>query len=223
MAAMTVGELVDFALNQAGLDTSFRTKGRQWLNYAINKMARQNNYKFLNLVAPDVVFIAGQTVYPLPTDFETTDTVYVVNNQAGSAVQGDQIFVLDSYRFDQYRRGLQGNPTLCMIDLEDGNIIFNNIPGTTTSASYRLRYFKKPNNYATNGSDDLLTPQFPDQNVLIEEVMRLAYEYLDDERYQSKKSDALEAQAKFQRNEVQNIDSNSVDLAHPNFVRRWRR
>lgn len=223
MAELTVIGLVDFALDQAGLDISYRTKGRNWLNYIVNKLSKNNNYKFYNVTAPDVTFLAGQTIYPLPTDFLTTDTIYRVQNQNGALVQGDQIFVLDSYRFDQYSRGLNGDPTLAMVDTENQTIIFNNIPGSTTQTSFRLRYFRKPANYAVDGSDDTDIPDFPSQDTLIEELMKLAYENLDDQRYESKKQDAAKAQRDLQRNETQNIDTNVVDLSHAKFVNRWRR
>lgn len=223
MAQMTVGEIITMALDQAGLDSSYLTKGRRWLNYAVNKLAGENDFKFYNVLAPDVAFIAGQVNYALPADFEKVDTLYFIQNQNGNQVQGNQIFILESYKFDQYSRGLAGQPTMAMISTEAEELIFNNIPNSATQSSYRLRYFRKPENYAVDGSDDNVIPDFPSDHVLVEEIMRLAYENLDDERYQSKKQDALEGQRKLQQNQFTDTDSSTVELTHLNFRQRWRR
>lgn len=220
MAALTFGGIIDLALDQAGVDTSYKAKARNWLNYIINTLCAQNNYRFYNKNASAVPFITNQKSYSLPADFDKADTCYRLNSD-GSI--GTQIFLLEPYRFDQYNRNLSGDPTIGMIDTQAGTIVFNSYPSSSTATSYQLRYFRKPANYALDGSQDTSVPDFPDQTVLVEQLMKMVYENLDDQRYGDKKGDALDAQKKLQRNQFQESDTQVVDLSHEKFVKRWRR
>ncbi len=221
MALDRIG-IVNLALDQAGLDSSFQTKARGWLNFVTQKLAEQYNYKFYRTTASDVPYIAGTKTYALPTSpaFQKADTVYRVNSD-GSL--GDQIFLMDSYRFDQYARGYTGDPTLALIDTKLNTITFNNTPASTTATSYRLTYFMKPAVLSTSNADDAVVPDFIDQNVLIQELMKMAYEHQDDERYQEKNQDALKANQMLQRNQFQATDTGLMDLSHSQFKPRRRR
>jgi len=219
MALDRIG-IVNLALDQAGLDTSFQTKARGWLNYVTQSLADNYNYRFYRKVASDVPYLAGVKTYNLPTGFSKIDTIYRVS-QDGSL--GDQIFVMEPYAFDQYARGYTGDPTLALIDTRLLTITFNNTPSTTTSTSYRLSYFVQPAVLSTNSTDDAVIPDFQDQNVLIQELMKMAYEHQDDDRYLSKKADAKEANQELQRNQFQATDTGVMDLSHAHFKSRRRR
>lgn len=218
--SLTRIQIVNLALDQAGLDTSYQAKARNWLNFVTQKLAGQYNYKFYLETASDVPFVQNITSYNLPADFSKTDTIYRVSS---TGTLGDQIFVLESYRFDQYARGLAGDPSLAMVDTEAGVIRFNTLPTSTTATSFRLRYFKKPATLSLDNTDDAVVPDFKDQNVLVQELMQMAYENLDDERFSDKRAEAKDANQKLQRNEFQAVDTGQIDLSHANFVRRRRR
>lgn len=220
MATLTLIGIINLALDQSGVDSSYQTKARTWFNFITNTLSEQNNYKFYNTTATAVPFLTNVRTYPLPATFQKADTCYRLNPDGS---MGTQIFIVESYDFDNYLRNVSGDPTLAYIDIGNQNIIFNNLPTSNTSTSYVLRYFRKPTQYAVDGSQDTVIPDFPDQNVLVQELIKMCFKDLDDERYQQQSSDALDAQRKLQRNQFQNEDTGKVDLSHANFVRRrWR-
>lgn len=218
--ALTRIQLINLALDQSGLDSSYQTKARGWLNHATLKLAKNFNYKFYNKTAAAVPFVAGTVSYSLPTDFLNIDTINRVNS---SGVLGDEIFVYESYEFDRYSLNIAGDPSCAMIDDEGGKAVFNTTPATTSSTSYRMRYFRKPTVYSTDNTDDAVVPDFKDQEVLLQELMKFAYENLDDERFPQKVGEALKANQALQRNEVRTSDTGKVQLSNANFVARRRR
>lgn len=212
--------LVNQALDQAGLDTSYQAKARGWLNAVTETLAIQNNYNFYRKTATDAALVSGQSNYSLPTDFQKPDSLLRVDSLGNV---GSQIFIVDPDRFDMYVRGFNGDPTLATIDIPNLLLKFNGVPTATTAMYYRLSYFRKPTTLSLDSSDDNVIPDFSDQTVLRENLIKWAYENLDDERYPQKSAEAKEANQKLMRNILQTTDTGKMQLSTENFRARRRR
>lgn len=235
--ALTRIQLVDFALEQAQLDSSFQAHGRKWLNHAILKLGKRRNYKFYNKIT-NTPFVAGQREYNLPSDFGSLvadygkgDACFIVQPNGSDWQIGQEILLLEPYVFDQSNTGVtSGDPNTAMIDLENGKIIFNTAAPQGTNKYWRLRYFATPPQYSLDATDDNVVVKFGDQDVLLQEMLNLAFEFMDDERQQAKKADLKDANRQFERNMYQDDLNSTVDLDRNMFRSRswvsrriWRR
>lgn len=218
--SLTRIQIITLALDQAGLDSSFNTKAYTWFNVITEKLSFDTRYKFYNLNYPDVAFIPGQNTYALPTDYRRSDTCYLINADGS---RGNEIFIVEPYRFDSVTYNLNGLPNVAMIDLEAGNLVFNNTPSSSVNAKFRLRYFKKAAVYALNSSDDNVIPDFESQEVLIEELIGMAFFHQDDERFAAQEAKILKVKQNHQRNMYESQSTGQIDLAHENFRHRRRR
>lgn len=206
--ALTLIQIVDASLDQAGLDSGFRSKARQWLNLILQDLSGDFDWPEWNKLSPYVPFVAGQKSYSLPADFEHADTLYLYNiNADGDEVQQEAIRIYDSYRFDAANFfNVNGRPSAVMVDEMNSNLIFNSAP-SDSAYGYKLRYFKQAPQYDITGTDDAEIPEFKDQNYLIKELVKWAYEFQDDERYQAKNQENDQKLKKVQRNIYQANDS----------------
>lgn len=203
---MTRIEIVNQAIEQAGLDSSFQTKARGWLNIITEKLSIRTDYKFYEKTV-DTTFVVGQKTYALPADYQRGDTIYYIQN----GVTGYAIPIVDSYLFDQYNYGVNGMPSMAYIDQNAGQIVFNSSP-TDGTKQFRLRYYQKPDVLSTSNADDAVIPDFKDQYTLIEELIAMAYEYRDDARYGSKKQEAMKSNMDFQRNMYDSDENSEIPL-----------
>lgn len=208
-------DLVNLALSQAQLDSSYQTKARGWLNVIIDRLALRRNYKFYyKTPSTDVPFVAGVQEYALPLDFQRSDSCFLVQN----GQKGNEIMIVEPYRFDQLDIGnVTGNPIAAVIKLETQVIRFNTVPAAGTTCSYRLNYWRSPQALTTDSTDDLVVPDFEDQDILINELMKWAYEFIDDERLGDKKMDIKEAHREHQRNMYESDGTGQIDLARDMF------
>jgi len=220
---LTLIKLVDEALGQAGLDSSYRAKGRNWLNIALDRLANRYNYRFYR-TSVDVPFVALQKDYNLPADFKRVDTVFYID---ANGSQGSQISIREPYEAEPYQQDTAfGIPNIGWIDDQADKIKFSSAPAAVTGEKYRLHYFSDSPSYDTTGSDDSTIPAFDDQWLLMEEIKALAYEWQDDERYPMKKQEAAQANQEFQRNMYQSDAFSRIPLNNELFrstVRRRRR
>lgn len=208
-------DLVNLALSQAQLDSSYQTKARGWLNIVIDKLALRKNYKFYyKTPSTDVPFVAGVQEYGLPDDFQRSDSCFIIQN----GQVGTEVLIVEPYRFDQLAFGnITGTPSAAVIKVESQVIRFNTAPSAGNNLSYRLNYYRSPQALTTDSTDDLVVPDFEDQDVLIQELMRWAYEFTDDERYEAKKMDIKEAHRDHQRNMYESDGTGQMDLARDIF------
>lgn len=216
--ALTRIQLIDHVLNQSQLDSSYRDLARTWLNIVRTKFATDTKFKIWRKQATLVPFVAGQQTYDLPTDFLNFDQAFVID---ANGTQGSQIYSYDSYEFDPASSQASGDPSFLTIDEDNRKIIFNSVP--ETGKSYKLYYYYSPVAYSTDSTDDNVIPDFPNQNLLIQEMIVLAYENRDDERYPMKVAEAEKANVKHQRNLSQNIGTGVMQLSQASFRPRRRR
>jgi hypothetical protein len=216
--ALTRIALINHVLNQSQLDSSYQTLARTWLNILRRKYADDTDFKIWRKTAANVLFISGQNSYSLPTDFARVDSCFLIGETGQKAAQ---IFIYDSYEFDPYPNTPNGDPSGATIDELNKKIVFNTFPNS--GKYYQLNYFYTPTDYSTDNTDDNVVPDFPNQNLLIQEMILLAYENRDDERYQSKAQEAQMANVKHQRNASQNPGTSTLQLNQAHFRSRRRR
>lgn len=212
--ALTRIEIVNQALDQAQLDSSFQAKGREWLNIIITKLSLRQNYSFYRMTV-DTDFVVNQVNYILPADYQRPeDPIYYLDSNGR---QGNGIKLLDPYRFQPYVSNANGFPSVFKIDDQAGNIVFNSAPSTVQGQKFRFMYFRQPNLLSTSSGADILVPDFEDQWTLMEELKLMAFEYLDDERYAQKKQDVKESNRDYQRLLNQSDGNSMTDLNQWNF------
>lgn len=194
---MTRIALINHALDQAGLDSSFQTKARTWLNTVLEKLSIRTNYKFYRKKA-ETAWVSGQKAYNLPADYQRSDSCFMLD-PAGNP--GQAIPIVEPYEFDMYTPGSSsGTPVMATIDLDAGTIIFSSAPSDPNGRSYRLWYFRDPPTYSTDTTDDSVVPDFEDQETLIQELILMAYQFREDEREAAQERKLKETKAEFQRN-----------------------
>lgn len=220
--AQNVGQIVDTALYQAGLDSGFRAQARAWLNIILAKQAKDYNWPEYARITDYEILLAGQSEYDVPADFEHADTIYIWQLNNGEYQRGAQINLLSSYQFDPVNwLTLTGTPTAAYIDVYRGKIVFNSEPADS-SKGYKLRYYQKGEQFATDGTDDSDTPVFKDQNFLIQELIKWAYQFSDDERYQAQRQESERDLQMTKRNNMQNDATPQMPLQNVLFRPRRR-
>jgi hypothetical protein len=211
---LTLLQMMDYALGQAQLDSSFRADARMWYNIVVNRLTANFDYPFYRTSA-DTPFVVGQKEYALPADFKTADECYKIDQ---NGYMGSPIPIIQSYLFNQMDTGNTSGPAnVAMIRTMDsqtlnGKIVFNASLASGNGEGFRLFYFKRPAQVATNGANDASVPDFLDQNTIMEELKKEAYEFRNDERYMQKKAEAKESMALFQRNQYNDDAFSTVPL-----------
>jgi hypothetical protein len=209
--ALTRIQIVNLALDQAGLDTSFQAKARNWLNYITKNLSERQNYKFYRK-SVDAPFVVNQTDYDLGSiapDFDRVDGMFYVDS---NGVQGRGIFLADAYMFDQYRTNGSGFPYYAYIDEEDNTVKFNSSPASVAGDAFRMFYFREPATLSLDDADDGVIPDYKDQGTLVAELEAMAFKFIDDERYGQQKQEAKQESQTYQRLTSQ-VDGNSkMDL-----------
>lgn len=221
--ALTLLQIVDAALDQAGLDSGYRAKARNWLNIILAKQASDFKWPHWHKQTSATALTPGTTAYSLPADFNRADTAYLYKLVNGVYTRGNQIRIYDSYRFDGVDyTSLTGVPNAAWIDTLNSQIVFNSAPSDSTNY-YKLRYYKDAPSYSTSGADDSSTPDFPDQNFLIQELTKWCYEYQDDERFPQKAGESDQALKITKRNIYENDATPQMPLEQFHFQPRRRR
>jgi len=206
--ALTRIQIVNLSLDQAGLDLSFQTKGRGWLNFITQKLSLRLNNKFYYKQV-DITFIPNQTRYALPADFQRADNFFFIDSNGN---QGRGIYLCESYQFNTTILNGSGFPQFVTIDEDREEIVFNSAPNAVQSQGFRLFYFRSPAILSTNSTDDNVIPDYKDQSTLVEEIKLMAFEFIDDERAQGQEMKSLKSQQGYQRLQSQ-VDGNSkMDL-----------
>lgn len=213
--ALTRLQIFQHVLDLAQLDSTefYLAKCRLWYKISVEKLALRKDFPFYNKKA-DYSFVANQTAYTLPTDYLRPDACFHVDQ---NGVQGDEITIREPYQFDPYVTNADGLPFCSMIDADGGNIVFNSASSNPSGKKYRFRYFRKPTDYSLTNSDDGVVPDFEDSDVLIQNMLAIAYEREDDERQNTKKAEAEQASIGHQRNMYNADSSSTLDLSRENF------
>ncbi len=213
-------ELVDHSLDMAGFDSSYRSKGRKWLNIIMEKLAVHTDYQFYNkLQTTATSFVAGQTSYDVPADFARADACFWYYS---SGAKGGEILIVEPYVFDQMVVGVStGLPTHAMIDEETQKIVFNIAP-SSSDKSFKQRYYRAAEFLSNDSTDDNVIPDFNDQNILIQEMIAMCHEHGEDEREMAKKAEVEKAHKMHQRNEGQ-VGNSRIELDRTVFRGRTRR
>lgn len=211
--SLTNIQLINLALKQAGLDSSFQTDARTWLNHISRTEALRQDYpKFRK--SSDITFVSGQRAYNLPSDFLRSDMAYIYEPSTGK--RGSDILIMQDYMFEKYRITANGNPSVAVIDENNSQIVFNTLPNDTSKAC-RLWYFREPTAIATDSTNDGDIPDFPDQDFLKDKLMEYAYEFLEDKRENKKGAQAEKTKREFQKNMYNDDSYSQVPLESTHF------
>jgi hypothetical protein len=205
--------MMDYALGQSQLDTSFRPDARLWYNIIVNKLSDYNDYPFYreSVLIP---YVAGQKRYALPADFKNADEAYQTDTQGNTSVP---IPLIDSYIFQQMSVGnVSGSASVGYVDTGTRELVLNSVPNDS-GVGVKFFYYKQPLQVDLSGADDASIPDFIDQTLLMEELKLQAYEFRNDERYMQKKAEIKEADVKFQRNMYQDDAFSTIPLNAVNF------
>jgi len=215
-------QIVDLAIAQAQLDSSYRAQARMWLNVIIDKQSSDFRWPFYNKQAAFTQFVVGSSSYLVPQDYSKSDSIYLYNVDGQ---RGAEVPIVEPYIFDQSVPGnLTGRPNFAMIDVTNQRIIFNATPGAADSQmGYKLRYFRMPNVLSLDVIDDTAIPDFADQNFLIQELIKWAFENLDDERYSQKAGEAQKNLQDTKRMVYENDGTSNFPLEMNTFRMRRRR
>lgn len=212
---LTLLQMIDYALNQAQLDSSFRPDARLWYNITANRLANKYDYPFY-YTKVDTIFVPGTKDYSVPANFNRAETCYQIDNQGN---QGVLIPILEPYLFNQMNGGnISGPSSVAMIDQLTAQIKFNtSLSDNNNSVGFRLFYYRKPVQVDLTGTSDSSVPDFLDQDTMMEELKKNAFEFRDDPRYMQKKMEAKEALVEYQRNQYNNDSYSTVPLNAVNF------
>jgi hypothetical protein len=203
---LTLLQMIDYALGQAQLDSSFRPDARLWYNVVVNRLTDRFDYPFYRKKS-DTTFLSGVKEYTLPSDFKRVDECYQIDSVGNL---GAMIPLVDAYVFNQMNTGnISGPPAVAYIDKANNKIIFNAALSDSNGNGFRLFYYRKPNQVNLNGTDDNTVPDFEDQTTMMEALKAEAYEFRNDERYAMKKQEEKASLVEFQRNQY-NDDSYSI-------------
>ena len=176
MALNTIGYIANRAIEIAQLDSGFLPLARQYINLCLNNQASTFDWPYFRTQATDVPFTGGRA-YALPTDYSRSDTCYLVDLNGGTR----PITIISKYRFDKLISGiLVSDPSIAFIDLSNRMINFNAAP--LSGKSYRLTYFRDPQEYDDQGGDDGEVLDFENIMAIIYDVTSMLMDYSDDER-----------------------------------------
>lgn len=203
--AITVGDVLNTAIQFAQLDSQFLPMARLYYNLALREQTRDFKWPFFRVTGGTENFIAGQLNYDLPEDYARGDTVYLYSQ----GQRGREIKIVDPTIFDQLKVSdvnLIGTPRICKIDQDLAKLVFECAPNQD---GYQLNYFRKATEIDTQGSNDADAPDYEDEMMLIQKITQLLMEYTDDERY-SRKMQEVDKKLREAKLNVYDTDANSV-------------
>lgn len=211
---LTVIQMVDYSLSQAGLDSSFQTQGKLSLKIILESAVRDFNWPFLRTATPVTNLVSGTTSYALPTNYSRSDTCYIYSD----GQRGGEIALYDPVTFERIKNtSNSGVPAMAYIDILAQTIVFESAP-VNGSYAFQLHYFKKDLDIDVSGNTtDNSVPAFQDQKYLIDKLIETFFEYQDDSRKDGKMQESA-AQLGTSKKNVMDTDANStVILATPAF------
>lgn len=217
-------QLLTYALDQAQLDSSYLPQARLWLNHYIEKQARNFDWPWFRVVSSAVTMTPGTLSYSLASNYGRSDTLYLYQN----AQRVKQVFIVEPSLFDQYNNNVNsaGFPEVAYIQAASpifdvsGNqiktLVFNQAPNNS-NISFVHTWFRRPVFLATTGAqattDDALVPDFEDQDMLLQEMMKVAFQNIDDDRQVSQMQISMQAAKEAKINAADQDDNSVVELA----------
>lgn len=179
--ALTRLQIMNEGLTKAGR-TDLLSNARLWLNIFLEKMYRNQDFRWLLKRATNLALSQGATP---PSDYLRAQSATI--NANGSAVEIMQIS-LEEYQSKSVNPLTSGLPRFFAFDEVSNQFLFWPLPGS--SYSWNLNYYYMPTlPDPSNGTGD---SQFPvwgeDPDILIQNIKAQAFDYNDDERFE--KADA---------------------------------
>lgn len=176
MSALDSDELISQALKRVGNET-ITTDAQTWLLNVLDRLYEDFAWPFLEKLTTGNL-TSGQSSVSLPADFDSpwdkNSFVLIDSNSSyhplAFATGYDQDFLANP--------ATTGTPTQALIDL--GSDTWRPYPLPETAYTWQVRYKRKPTRtdpYAT------FTPDFPNDEIIIQAVFVRALQHEDDDRY----------------------------------------
>jgi hypothetical protein len=190
MGALTSTTIISQALGRLGND-SLTTEAGIWLLNALDRLYEDFAWPFLETTATGSLTV-GQSSVNLPSDFDSP-----ISHNSFSVIDSDGIHFTLSFNtgYDQDSLAdptLEGSPESALINLDTMTWRPYPLPGQIYT--WQVRYKKKPAR-----SDVAFTPDFPNDDVLIQAVYVRGLQYEDDDRFGAENTELQRMVAMYKR------------------------
>jgi hypothetical protein len=190
VGALTSTVIVDQALGRLGND-SLTVEAGIWLLNALDRLYEDFSWPFLETTATGSLTI-GQSSVNLPSDFDSP-----ISHNSFSVIDSDGIHFPLSFNtgFDQDNipnPSLDGTPDSALINLD--TMTWRPYPLPSQAFTWQVRYKKK-----IARSDVEFTPDFPNDEILIQAVYVRGLQYEDDDRFGAENTELQRMVAMYKR------------------------
>lgn len=212
-SSLTRQQIVEQALVRAGRDVGLRPLAEVMLNTMLRAWAQHYKFPILRKVGETITLAAGTNSIPIPSDFGAG--LDVMLSPTGLPITEKS---MEDFIAANGFAGISGEPSAMVTDQNAMLFRFNYAP----QSNYVVRpiYFRMPADYAT--PDDVEADNsklwFPDDEVVIQGLMHLIYQYNGDQREFSQAQLVEAMQGKYARGSVPNSPTgNRVRLSRNTF------
>jgi hypothetical protein len=190
MGALTSTVIIEQALGRLGND-SLTVEADIWLLNALDRLYEDFAWPFLETTATGSL-IAGQSSVNLPADFDSP----VSHNSFGVIDEnGIHKALVFNTGFDQDQivdPALDGTPQKALVNLD--TMTWRPYPLPEKAYTWQIRYKKK-----ISRSDIEFTPDFPNDDILIQAVYVRGLQYEDDDRFDGENKELQRMVAMYKR------------------------
>ena len=190
MGALTSTTIVDQALGRLGND-SLTVEAGIWLLNALDRLYEDFAWPFLETTATGTL-TEGQSSVNLPSDFDSP-----ISHNSFVVIDEDDVYHALSFNtgFDQdqlVNPALDGPPQRALVNLD--TMTWRPYPLPDKIYTWQVRYKKKPAR-----SDVEFTPDFPNDDILIQAVYIRGLQYEDDDRFDAENKELQRMIAMYKR------------------------
>ena len=190
MGALTSTTIIEQALGRLGND-SLTVEAGIWLLNALDRLYEDFQWPFLETTATGSLTV-GQSSVTLPTDFDSP-----ISHNSFSIINSDGIHSTLSFNtgYDQDAiadPALEGLPISALINLD--TMTWRPYPLPGQAYTWQVRYKKK---IARSSSE--FTPDFPNDDVMIQAVYVRGLQYEDDDRFDAENKELQRMVAIYKR------------------------
>lgn len=190
MGALTSTTIVSQALGRLGND-SLTTEAGIWLLNALDRLYEDFSWPFLETMATGSLTV-GQSSVNLPSDFDSP-----ISHNSFSVIDSDGIHFSLSFNigYDQDSiadPAVEGTPASALINLDTMTWRPYPLPGQVYT--WQVRYKKK----IARGTEPF-TPDFPNDEILIQAVYVRGLQYEDDDRFGAENTELQRMVAMYKR------------------------
>lgn len=179
-SSKTRSQIVEEALTRAGRDVSLRELGNTMLNGMLRKWALEYKYPVLRKLGSVQTLSAGSSSLALPSDLGAGVDSLLLGTERFPLYERSSDEFIQSQGYPDTSNPSVGKPVFYMVDQEAELARFN----TSADQAYPVQfvYFKAPADLSLDSTDDALKVWCPDDELVIQGLIQLIYQYNNDER-----------------------------------------